>query len=211
MTCISPQGYHNLSTANHVLPDPELTQLGEQQCAKLRDSFPSHSQIELVAASPLRRTIHTALLSFQPVFQAHPDYKLILIPEAQETSDVPCDTGSDPAVLQKEFVDRGLPVDMSLVHDGWNSKVGSAFFFDITLLTIGRQKTNESGNLQQGKWAPQIGALRNRAREVRQWLRARPEKEIVLVTHGGLLHYLTEDWEDSSLYQGEPTKLLNKK
>ncbi|CRG84004.1 hypothetical protein PISL3812_01350 [Talaromyces islandicus] len=170
------QGYHNLTTANHVLPDPELTQLGEEQCAKLRESFPHHSQIELVAASPLRRTIHTALLSFQPVFQAHKDFKLICIPEAQETSDVPCDTGSDPSVLQKEFVDRGLPVDISLVHDGWNSK--------------------------EGKWSPQIGALRNRAREVRQWLRARPEKEIVLVTHGGLLHYLTEDWEDSSLYQG---------
>lgn len=117
------QGYHNLTTANHVLPDPELTQLGEQQCAKLKESFPFHSQIELVAASPLRRTIHTALLSFQPVFEAHKNFKILCIPEAQETSDVPCDTGSDPAVLQKEFVDRGLPVDISLVHDGWNSKV----------------------------------------------------------------------------------------
>jgi len=170
------QGYHNLTVANHILPDPELTQLGEEQCAKLKESFPYHSQIELVAASPLRRTIHTALLSFQPVFEAHKDFKVICIPEAQETSDVPCDTGSDPAVLKNEFVDRGLPVDISLVHEGWNSK--------------------------QGKWSPQIGALRNRAREVRQWLRARPEKQIVLVTHGGLLHYLTEDWEDSSLYQG---------
>ncbi|KAH8705071.1 histidine phosphatase superfamily [Talaromyces proteolyticus] len=170
------QGYHNLSTANHVLPDPELTQLGEQQCAKLRDSFPNHSKIELVAASPLRRTIRTALLSFQPVFEAHKDFKIVCIPEAQETSDVPCDTGSDPAVLQKEFVDSGLPVDISLVKDGWNSK--------------------------QGKWSPNAAALRNRAREVRQWLRARPEKEVVLVTHGGLLHFLTEDWEDSSLYQG---------
>jgi broad specificity phosphatase PhoE len=55
---------------------------------------------------------------------------------------------------------------------------------------------------QTGKWAPTPSALRNRAREVRRWLRARPEKEIVLVTHGGILHYITEDWEDSSAYQG---------
>ncbi|EED23120.1 conserved hypothetical protein [Talaromyces stipitatus ATCC 10500] len=171
------QGYHNLSTANHILPDPELTPLGEQQCAKLKESFPYHSEIELIAASPLRRTIHTALLSFQPVFKAHPDFKVLCIPEAQETSDVPCDTGSDPAVLQKEFVDRGLPVDISLVHEGWNSK--------------------------KGKYAPTISALRNRAREVRKWLKARPEKQIILVTHGGLLHYLTEDWEDGSMYQGK--------
>lgn len=57
------------------------------------------------------------------MFEAHKDFKIICIPEAQETSDVPCDTGSDPAVLKKEFVDRGLPVDLSLVHEGWNSKV----------------------------------------------------------------------------------------
>jgi hypothetical protein len=29
------------------------------------------------------------------------------------------------------------------------------------------------------------------------------------VTHGGLLHYLTEDWEDSSLYQGEWINKVN--
>lgn len=133
------KGYHNLTTANHVLPDPELTQLGEQQCAKLKESFPYHSQIELVAASPLRRTIHTALLSFQPVFEAHKDYKVLCIPEAQETSDLPCDTGSDPAVLQKEFVDRGLPVDISLVHDGWNSKVFSASVWNCRLAVLMNQ------------------------------------------------------------------------
>lgn len=76
-----------------------------------------------MVASPLRRTIRTALLSFEPVFEAHKDFKLVLLPEAQETSDVPCDTGSDPAVLQTDFVDRGQPVDLSLVHEGWNSKV----------------------------------------------------------------------------------------
>ncbi|KAL1966934.1 hypothetical protein VTN77DRAFT_3678 [Rasamsonia byssochlamydoides] len=170
------QGYHNLSTANHTLPDPDLTPLGEKQCAELRDSFPYHSQIELVTASPLRRTIYTALLSFEPVFKARKDMKLIALPEAQETSDVPCDTGSDPDALKKEFEERGSPVDLSLVQDGWNSKTG--------------------------KWAPTSVALKNRAREARRWLKARPEKEIVLVTHGGFLHYFAEDWEDSSLYQG---------
>jgi broad specificity phosphatase PhoE len=57
--------------------------------------------------------------------------------------------------------------------------------------------------MQTGKWAPTAAALKNRALEARRWLKSRPEKEIVLVTHGGFLHYLTEDWEDSSLYQGE--------
>jgi broad specificity phosphatase PhoE len=44
--------------------------------------------------------------------------------------------------------------------------------------------------------------LKERARAARRWLKARPEKEIVMVTHGGFLHYFTEDWEDSSQFQG---------
>lgn len=55
--------------------------------------------------------------------------KLILLPDIQETSDVPCDTGSDPEVLRKEIEEKGLPVDASLVTDGWNVKVRPFFFF----------------------------------------------------------------------------------
>lgn len=53
-----------------------------------------------------------------------------------------------------------------------------------------------------GRYAPNNAALKSRARAARRWLKARPEKEIVVVTHGGFLHYFTEDWEDSSQYQG---------
>ncbi|KAI9808882.1 MAG: hypothetical protein M1827_007157 [Pycnora praestabilis] len=56
--------------------------------------------------------------------------------------------------------------------------------------------------LQQGKWAPTAEAIQGRAREARQWLKNRSEKEIVLVTHGGFLHYLTEDWTGSDKFQG---------
>lgn len=55
---------------------------------------------------------------------------------------------------------------------------------------------------QAGRYAPINAALRERARAARRWLKARPEKEIVMVTHGGFLHYFTEDWEDHSQYQG---------
>ncbi|KAL3464972.1 histidine phosphatase superfamily [Aspergillus heterothallicus] len=171
------QGVHNLCTENHVIPDPLLTDLGNEQCEKLKNSFPRHDKIELIVASPLRRTIYTALQSFEPVFKANPKLKLILLPDIQETSDVPCDTGTDPALLQKEIDEKGLPVDASLVHDGWNVKTG-------------------------GRYAPTNKAINNRARDARRWLKARPEKEIVMVSHGGVLHYFSEDWEDSSQYQG---------
>ncbi|RAK97678.1 uncharacterized protein BO80DRAFT_427952 [Aspergillus ibericus CBS 121593] len=170
------QGVHNLNVANHVIHDPLLTDLGNEQCRTLRDNFPRHAQVDLVTASPLRRTIYTALQSFEPVFQAHPDMKLIALPDVQETSDVACDTGSDPDVLRKEMEEKNAPIDLGLVHEGWNNK--------------------------QDKYAPTHKAIKERARAARRWLKARPEKEIVVVTHGGFLHYFTEDWEDSSQYQG---------
>lgn len=76
--------------------------------------------------------MYTALQSFEPVFKANPNMKLILLPDIQETSDVPCDTGSDPEVLRKEIEEKGLPVDASFVTDGWNVKVrlfSFLFFF----------------------------------------------------------------------------------
>lgn len=158
------QGFHNLCVANHSMKDPLLTPFGEKQCHDLAQSFPDHESIDLLVCSPLRRTIYTTLLGFsQDIDRCG---KIIALPEAQETADVPCDTGSDVQALRQEMADK--PVDLSRVTNGWNSK--------------------------SGRWAPTAKALRKRAKEVRQWLRARPEKAIVLVTHGGFVHHFTEDW-----------------
>ena len=190
------RGLHNLCTENHVIQDPSLTDLGHEQCRKLRDSFPRHANIDLVTASPLRRTLYTALESFAPVFEANPDLKIIALPDLQEISDVACDTGSEPSVLKEEFTSG---VDLDLVYEGWNNKVcllrGSAVPLSVT-----HDLTNV---LQQtGRFVPTNHAIKERARAARQWLKARPEKEIVMVTHGGFLHYFTDDWEDSSQFQG---------
>ena len=158
------QGFHNLCVANHSMKDPLLTPFGEKQCYDLAQSFPDHESIELLVCSPLRRTIYTTLLAFSQDLDRCGT--VIALPEAQETADVPCDTGSDVSALRQEMADK--PVDLSRVTDGWNSK--------------------------SGRWAPIPKALEKRAKEVRQWLKARPEKAIVLVTHGGFVHYFTEDW-----------------
>lgn len=73
-----------------------------------------------MTASPLRRTLYTALESFAPVFESKPDLKIIALPDIQETSDVPCDTGSEPSALKEEFK---TGVDLDLVEEGWNNKV----------------------------------------------------------------------------------------
>ncbi|KAF6240024.1 hypothetical protein HO173_001634 [Letharia columbiana] len=60
------QGYHNLSVANHSLPDPSLTPFGEEQCHKFAQDSPYYQSIGAIVASPLRRTIYTALYGFKP-------------------------------------------------------------------------------------------------------------------------------------------------
>lgn len=155
------------------MPDPALTPLGEQQCRELNDRFPYHDSVDLLVSSPLRRTIQTTLLSFTPEIAR--GVKYFALPEIQETSDLPCDTGSNLATLKQEFKDQ--PVDLSLVPEDWDSK--------------------------KGKWAAEQDAIEARCLEARKWLKSRNEPQIVVVSHGGLLHYLTEDWTASEKFEGE--------
>jgi broad specificity phosphatase PhoE len=113
------QGVHNLSTANHGLLDPPLTPFGEQECRDLAAIFPHHERIELIVASPLRRTIQTAILAFAQELKR--GIKVLALQEIQETSDLPCDTGSELSQIADEF--KNTPVDVSLVEDGWHQKV----------------------------------------------------------------------------------------
>ena len=163
---ITQTGYHNLCPENHSMPDPSLTPKGKEQCHNLARNFPYLDSIGAIVASPLRRTIYTALYGFKPLIEK--GMPVIALPEICETADVPCDTGTDIGVLKEEMKDK--PVDLSRVKEGWNAKTG--------------------------KWAPTADAIDKRAREARQWLKSRSEDEIVVVTHGGLLHYFTEDWSD---------------
>ncbi|KAK5113396.1 hypothetical protein LTR62_003496 [Meristemomyces frigidus] len=145
------QGFHNLNVANHIIHDPVLTPLGEEQCRTLAANFPYHDRVEAVVASPMKRTIATALLGFSQDLQ-RTGTKLICLPEVQETSDLPCDTGSSVEELREFFA--GKPVDFSLVAPDWNSK--------------------------KGKFAAKERAIEARAREARRWLMRRLEKEVVV-------------------------------
>lgn len=174
------QGYHNISVANHAIHDPLLTPVGEEQCRILQQDFPQMADIDCVVASPLKRTVYTALLSFAPVIEAK-KLKVIVLPELQETSDLPCDTGSSVGEIEREF--KGKPVDTSLLH----------------------LEANKSWNDKRGRWAPAAAAIDARASDAREWLNRRPEKHIVAVTHGGFLHYFTQDWSDTHKLDGTPS------
>lgn len=199
------QGFHNLYS-DYTLPDPCLTPLGEEQCATLQSThFPLDKQksISLVAASPLTRALHTAWLVFQPILtlSASPQIntkaggnqmKILAIPDAQETSSDPCDVGTDLSGLSSFLASQhpAWPVDLSLLasNPGWNRKsLGSRF-------------------------SPHNDAIKARARATRLFLRDRVDEimtkegrddiQVVLVSHGGFLHYFSDDWEGAATRPG---------
>ena len=109
------QGFHNLSIENESMQDPDLTPLGEEQCAALRKEFPHHDKLTKLFASPMRRTVYTCLHAF-----GREDLKpIIAMPVFQEVSANPCDTGSAVAKVQAEF--QGI-ADYSRVEDSWTDK-----------------------------------------------------------------------------------------
>ncbi|KAK1759570.1 histidine phosphatase superfamily [Echria macrotheca] len=176
------QGYHNLRPENHQLPDPDLTPLGEHQCAELQRLFAHHDKITHLVASPMRRTLYTCLLSFAPAVAAG---KIVYaLPEVQEVSNLPCDVGSAPEKLAAEF---GEKVDLAMVEEGWNDKTPGS------------------------RWAPEMKKLEERAREARVWLRElgratvlgeERDAHIVVVSHGGFLHFLTHDFDGMNAQYG---------
>ena len=94
------QGDHNLHE-DYNLPETSPTPEGEQQSLALAKNMPNILSINRIYASPMRRTLYTALLAFQTVLRANPGLRIIALPELQETSDFPCDTGSPIAELRK--------------------------------------------------------------------------------------------------------------
>ncbi|KAK2730054.1 phosphoglycerate mutase family protein [Colletotrichum kahawae] len=165
------QGFHNLNVENEAIRDPLLTDKGKQQCADLRAAFPHHSKLTHLVASPLHRTLHTCLLGFGPE-DGHLG-KVIALPEVQEVSDAPCDTGSAVSEIEGEFDGK---VDFSRVPADWTEK-----------------KSPES------RWEPTLKKLEVRAAEARRALReiaggVEGDAQIVVVTHGGFLHFLTNDF-----------------
>ena len=63
---------------------------------------------------------------------------------------------------------------------------------------------------KQGFWAANDQALADRARWVRQWLRARPEDTIVLVAHGDVLRRITahEDGPSTHFWRNAEARIF---
>ncbi|KAH7409887.1 histidine phosphatase superfamily [Phaeosphaeria sp. MPI-PUGE-AT-0046c] len=167
------EGYHN-SEENENIPDPDLTPKGREQCKQLAKTFPYFDRIDLVCASPIRRAIQTASISMEPHLQSG-KIKILALPLAQEATDKPANTPSDIGRLQKEYGDI---VDFHRCLD-----------------------TYTDFNTKKGRWSPDGHSLQARALELRRFLRDREEQEIVIVSHGDFLHYVSGDIDEEGNQQ----------
>lgn len=125
-------------------------------------------EADLIVSSPLRRTLQTTTLGWAPaVARLGGPRSVVLLPQAQECNALPCDTGSprESLAADPEFA----VFNLDPLTPEWTSK--------------------------QGFWAPSEEALFRRARSVRQFLRGRPERNIVLVAHGDILRRITASSE----------------
>ncbi|KPI45829.1 uncharacterized protein AB675_388 [Cyphellophora attinorum] len=204
------QGEHNVDN-KFWIRDAKLTPTGLSECAEVARTFPFHADVDLVVSSPLRRTIQTTVHSLFPILRrqgsdgTRKKVPFILHPAAQEVSGRACNLGSERAQLESvmrgwfsgagkdgdetENTERiwnrcglGEPgrVDFGLVGEGWCDKTGFS--------------------------SPDPKAVEERAASLRRWLYQRPEKLIVLVTHGAFLHYFTQSWEGISAERGSAFK-----
>jgi len=149
--------------------DPELSDLGKEQ-AKGVQTDPllleamggeDGNGIELVVVSPLRRTIQTALLALEKWLAGKEGRKLVLMPDLQETGEVPCDTGSPIDKIKDIFKEQLHLLDFSAMYDGWERKEGV--------------------NLDTAK------TIQARLGRFELWLKGRPEHSAVVVAHHNLL------------------------
>lgn len=119
------------------------------------------AQIDLLMASPMKRTIQTCQLSFAPAVER--GHKILLMPLAQEGSDTPMDTGSSEESIREAFGD---------------------------LVDTQRLETHPYWNTNTGRFGTEGDVLIWRAQQLRQVIRDRPEKNIALVSHGQFAHYI---------------------
>jgi len=167
------EGYHQLPRDHpHVnIHDPTLTPHGVAQSTHFSETFPYHAQTDLLCASPLRRTLQTSMIALAPEIER--GLKIVAVPDAQEATDAPSDTGSDATTLRDAFGDA---VDYGHLVGAWYAKTGVN--------------------------ATDISSLRERAKRLRIWLRGQDAEHVVLVTHGLFAHYLTGHIDDHGHQEG---------
>lgn len=145
----------------------------------LAESFPDPASVAVVFTSPLARALQTTTAAFSKIIRkdAARGAQLIIDPDLQERSDLPCDTGSGRTKLSKTF--PGL--DFAGLGDEWFIKQGSYAADNAAVIERAQRFRNKLSktiaSVEENKDKDDTGRRAN----------------IVVVTHGVFIKFLAED------------------
>ncbi|KAI1439228.1 histidine phosphatase superfamily [Xylaria sp. CBS 124048] len=118
---------HNAYFEN-IMQDPLLSERGRDQCRKLASDFSELSgEVVCVLASPMRRTVETALAVFEPYTRSK---KIVLLPEVHEHRRARNEEAPSQADLEAHFGQSCL--DFSLIQP--EGKSGNAAAPERTMI-----------------------------------------------------------------------------
>lgn len=156
------EALHN-RTGDGSIRDPKLTPLGIRQSEALRQSLiqnlPKDIDVELIVASPMRRTLETTMIALDWLVEK--GIRVKVDADWQEIYDKPCDTGSPLPDLKRPF---------------------PAFDFS-TLDPVYPDKSSPQGK----RYAHNKSAVLARAQIALDKLYHRPEQLIVVVSHSAFM------------------------
>lgn len=176
--CLRPTPLHAqglVAVEDPRLFDTRLTPEGQRQALKLSTRISKmKTKPELLVVSPLTRALQTSSLAFDATL----DVPRVVQPLAAERVWHSSDVGRSPEELSEEFPDYSF----SDLRPIWWYNAGSS---DPQRIVV---EPDES--------------FFGRMDRLRDWLLARPEKHIALVSHWGVLNSLTgRDFDNCELYQ----------
>lgn len=162
------EGYHNIAGREDPreylredLVDAELSELGFQQCKDLHKEIKHRlKNVELLVVSPMNRTIQTAFHSFHHLEGQIP---WIAVEDIREVTGLhPCDRRLNISQHSQRYP-----------------------FVDFGLI-----ESDEDQLFPRYTGREPIEDVEKRAHQFLDWLKSRPEKEIIVVTHSAFLRYL---------------------
>ena len=195
------QATHNIAIRQGIkrdrVVDPEPTPLGIKQAINLRETFPHMDKITHILCSPLKRTLHTARLAFEPLTSQ--GLKIVAYPDIREQGRGLSSTGTNLEGLLKLHPKENQLVDLTLVPEGWEintedteeeEKYGiRAKSVRKELWKLATEALKEEGGLWKGHDVSRGSTHKN--------------IEILVASHGAFLKKMCEQKSKCSRVQGE--------